>query len=169
MDPMPATVMEDSPKEKQISRTCGTVCLPAEQDLHTEGVDCHSSSPEHQAGEALPAPEHLDRNDRRESLRCSTCGEIFRYPANLTQHIRIHTGEKPFVCTVCGKEFRLKHHLERHFRIHSRGKKTYYCSMCDQKFAHRFLRNKHMQTHTERTPSLCTLVWKTVLMCWKSN
>lgn len=45
---------------------------------------------------------------------CKYCSFVARYPSALTQHERIHTGDKPFKCRGCGFSSAQKCHVERH-------------------------------------------------------
>lgn len=40
------------------------------------------------------------------TFACPECGKIFNAHYNLTRHMPVHTGARPFVCKVCGKGFR---------------------------------------------------------------
>ena len=55
------------------------------------------------------------KQDKRLAARtCGMCGEVFGSRAELTRHVRTHTGEKPFGCEVCPAKFSEKGTLKKH-------------------------------------------------------
>ena len=51
--------------------------------------------------------------------RCETCGKGFLRRERYVTHVRIHTGEKPFVCAVCSRGYRDKRELKKHQIAHN--------------------------------------------------
>lgn len=66
-------------------------------------------------------PRFKSHSGDRDKYLCKFCGKIFPRSANLTRHLRTHTGEQPYSCPYCERNFSISSNLQRHVRnIHKK-------------------------------------------------
>ncbi|XP_058055120.1 zinc finger protein OZF-like [Anopheles bellator] len=100
---------------------------------------------------------HMQIHDK-DQHQCPHCPGKFARQSYLKDHIRTHTGEKPFMCKVCSKTFHAASYLHKHMKIHDKNQLT--CPHCPRKFIQQSQLNKHIRTHTGEKPFMCKVCGK---------
>ncbi|KAM3960836.1 uncharacterized protein ACR2FA_004972 [Aphomia sociella] len=87
-----------------------------------------------------------------ETLKCNTCGKIFKNRESLKMHKKTHGERKQYVCDVCGKGFTTKFILRTHLETHKENRERQYtCEHCGKKFYTNTILLSHVsRRHTGR-------------------
>lgn len=76
---------------------------------------------------------------------CPLCSYSTSNYAHLMDHMRAHTGEKPFSCPQCPYRAAQKTNLKTHMRTHT-GEKPYFCIHCPYRSTTKSALNRHLLT-----------------------
>ncbi|KAH8412836.1 hypothetical protein KR009_006195 [Drosophila setifemur] len=83
----------------------------------------------------------------KDRYTCKFCGKVFPRSANLTRHLRTHTGEQPYPCKYCDRAFSISSNLQRHVRnIHNK-ERPFRCELCDRSFGQQTNLDRHVKKH----------------------
>ncbi|XP_069077590.1 zinc finger protein 131 isoform X1 [Pleurodeles waltl] len=114
---------------------------------------------------------HLDEDGANKKQRpgkkihvCQYCEKQFDHFGHFKEHLRKHTGEKPFQCPNCHERFARNSTLKCHLTACQSGigakkgrKKLYECQVCNSVFNSWDQFKDHLVLHTGDKPNHCTL------------
>lgn len=79
----------------------------------------------------------------------NNCGKEYTTKVNLKRHILVaHAKSKRFTCEECDRSFASKQNLTEHIYLHS-GDKPYECVVCRERFRHFSSLSLHSKYHRE--------------------
>ncbi|XP_044739004.1 zinc finger protein 354C-like [Chrysoperla carnea] len=142
---------EEGSNDSDSDKHLYTEKIKVEKELHTELIIKSEICEEN----TILASQRI-----HQSFLCDICNKRFNNKSNLSQHKRIHSGEKPFLCDICNKRFNQQCHLVRHIRIHT-GEKPFACDICNKAFTEKGNLVEHKRIHNGGKPFLCDICDKT--------
>lgn len=95
----------------------------------------------------IPNHHNHPHGKMKDRYSCKFCGKVFPRSANLTRHLRTHTGEQPYKCKYCERSFSISSNLQRHVRnIHDK-QRPFKCPLCDRCFGQQTNLDRHLKKH----------------------
>lgn len=114
------------------------------------------SSPSYRGSGHVGLPDMINSPSlkAKERYACKFCDKVFPRSANLTRHLRTHTGEQPYTCKYCARSFSISSNLQRHVRnIHNK-EKPFKCHLCDRCFGQQTNLDRHLKKHDSDGPTI---------------
>jgi len=110
----------------------------------------------------------IDSTNRiaKQKWNCIYCSRTLSSKWALINHLKIHTGDKPYICDYCARGFTTRCKLKRHMLRHT-GERPHKCGYCGKAFSRRFNRNRHQLTHPDYKPFPCSHCNKTFFTKYK--
>ncbi len=149
-------------EDSKLVRSCASILQQHTSSVKAESPDMgrilpllHSSRILKTTSSKKKAPSH----HVAKVLSCEICAKKFKKSCDLTIHLRVHTGERPFKCDICSKCFSQRGNLKRHVQIHT-DEQPFKCDICSKCFKTSWDLKTHLRLHTGEKPFSCNICSK---------
>ena len=99
---------------------------------------------------------HMWNHSAEPRYRCTVCGKAFHWHSTWKRHLYLHGigVNRMHSCPICTKAFASPYMLRDHMRMHS-GEKPYMCSQCGNCFVYKSSLNFHQKSYHSKKKSSC--------------
>ena len=149
-----------------------------EPKIEDADLDIEKNTKEKQIPSKKKVPNEKENDEKTTNasssrVQCSICGRTIFSKKFLADHMRLHTGERPYVCKTCGACFSSRGSLHKHIKLHKKHllenrddyqykEKPFQCSICGKKFTQVQTMQVHEKMHSEKSPYECKICGKVI-------